>query len=272
MSKGITAVPELTPTERNVLLVLMAESRPLKEKADLRARFGIAMTRKHRDSLRKLGLIETTRRPFTHSLTRRGWDWVNAQTQSERPKGTSGQGALYAVLGALGRYAKRNALTLGQIFHPTAEHPHAAQAHRAKTVAAADAALLPSGRTQSQMLQDAELAEVDEALALLLQDQPVVERALSRLDKKAEPALRDEVEAVRNAVGLILQWGRRAASKRSIVTVAGQGEEVTFDPLLYEADEPTKTGSRVLVRRTPIVRRTNSGEFVISRGRASALI
>ncbi len=271
MSKGIIAIPELTPVERNVLLVLMAESRPLKEKADLQARFGIAMTRRHRESLRKLGLIETTGRPFTHSLTRRGWDWANAQTQSERPKGASGQGALYAVLGALERYANRNALTLAQIFHPATDRPRAPQAEDGKAATDREAPLLPSGRTQGQMLQDADLAEVDEALALLLQDQPVVERALTRLDKKAGPALQNEIEAVRNAVSLILQWGRRAAAKRSIVTVAGQGEMVTFDPLLYEADEPTKTGARVLVRRTPIVRRTSSGEFVISRGRASAV-
>ncbi len=121
------------------------------------------------------------------------------------------------------------------------------------------------------MLQDAELAEVDEALALLLQDQPVVDRALMRLDKKAGPALQNEIEGVKNAIALILQWGRRAAAKRSIITVADQGDEVTFDPILYETDEPTKTGSRVLVRRTPIVRRTSSGEFVIARGRASAV-
>jgi hypothetical protein len=272
MSAAIIDAPELTPVERNALLVLMAENRPLREKADLRIRFGIAMTRKHRESLRKLGLIGTTRGPFTHSLTRRGWDWANAQTQSERPKGASGQGALYAVLSAVGRYADRDGITLGQIFQAPDGPPRASQAAEGKAAAAQDTALLPSGRTQEQMLQDAEFAEVDEALALLLQDQPVVDRALSRLDKKAGPALQNEVEAVRNAVGLILQWGRRAAARRSIVTVAGQGDEVSFDPLLYETDEHTKTGSRVLVRRTPIVRRTGSGEFVISRGRASAVI
>jgi hypothetical protein len=102
MTQGKVHIAELTPVERNVLLVLMAESRPLKERAELLSRFGIAMTKKHRDSLRKLGFIETGRNPFTHSLTRRGWEWVTAQTQSPRPKGATGQGALYAVLGARG--------------------------------------------------------------------------------------------------------------------------------------------------------------------------
>ncbi|MGO9475538.1 MAG: hypothetical protein ACLPWS_19355 [Rhodomicrobium sp.] len=121
------------------------------------------------------------------------------------------------------------------------------------------------------MLQDAELAEVDEALALLLQDQPVVDRAMLRLGKKATPALQTEIEGAKNAINLVLQWGHRAAAKRSIVTVAAQGNEVNFDPILYEADEPTKTGARVLVRRTAVVRRTGSGDLVLARGSASAV-
>src|SRR5208337_4477172 len=72
MSAANIAVPDLTPVERNALLVLMAESRPLKEKADLQRRFGIAMSKKHRESLLRQGLIETTRSPFTHNAARMG--------------------------------------------------------------------------------------------------------------------------------------------------------------------------------------------------------
>ncbi len=271
MSTGNVVLPQLTPVERNALLVLMAESRPLKERADLQSRFGISITKKHRESLRKLGLIETTRAPLTHTLTRRGWEWANAQMRVPRPKGASGQGALYAILSALGRYSKQNRLTLAQIFQLTDGFAHAADGQNHELNSDRASPRLPSGRTQSQMLQDAELAEVDEALALLLQDQPVVARAMQRLDKKATPALQNEIEGAKNAISLILQWGRRAAAKRSIVTVGDQGDQVAFDPILYEADEPTKTGTRVLVRRTPVVRKTGSGELVLARGRASAV-
>ncbi len=262
---------ELTLIERNVLLVLMAENRPLREAADLRQRHGIAMTKKHREALQKLGLIETAPNPFTHKLTKSGWDRVISETQAARPTGTSGQGALYAVLSAIGQYADRNGLTLRQIFQEPAEPDQ--KTHRKSNGAAIDApaALLPTGRTQHQMLQEAELADVDEALALLLQDQPVVDRALSRLSKKAEPGLKNEIEGTKNAVNLVLQWGRRAAEKRLISAVSGQGEEADFDPVLYEMDEPVKAGSRIIVRRAPIVRKTQSGELVIARGSASAI-
>jgi hypothetical protein len=264
------AVSKLSLIERNVLLVLMAENRPLKESADLKDRHGISMNKRHREALRKQGLIETTPGPFTHKLTRRGWDWAKAETEAPRPRGTSGQGALYAVLSAVGEYVRQNGLKLDQIFH---EKEKAGQTDISANGATPgdNAPALPSGRTHAQMLQDADLAEVDEALALLLQDQPVVDRALLRLSKKATPALKIEIEGAKNAINLILQWGRRAAEKRSIIAIGGQGEEVNFDPILYETDEPTKTGSRVLVRRSPIVRKTASGDLVIARGSASAV-
>jgi hypothetical protein len=99
----------------------------------------------------------------------------------------------------------------------------------------------------------------------------VVDCALSRLSKNATPALKNEIEGTKNAVNLVLQWGRRAAEKRSISAVSGQGEEADFDPVLYEMEEPVKAGIRIIVRRAPIVRRTQSGEFVIERGSASAI-
>ncbi len=76
------------------------------------------------------------------------------------------------------------------------------------------------------------MKEVDEALALMLQDQPVIDRALSRLSKKASANLQSELEGTRRAINLVLQWGRRAADKRSIVIIGNQGEAVAFDPLL----------------------------------------
>ena len=256
--RGNVPLPELTPIERSALLVLVAENRPLKE-VDLFRTFGIRMKARHRETLKSLGLIETKLRPITHSLTKSGWEWAQAQTEAARPKGTSGQGALYALLSAVGRYARRHGFSLSEIF---AEEnvPSRFQA---------EVPLLPSGRTEKQMLQDAELVETDEALALLLQDQPVVSRALSNLSKRAPPELRREVQATKNAINLILQWGNRAAEKRGIAAIGAQGEKVEFDPGLYETEDSVTIGAPAIVRQTAIVRKTSSGPLVLARGKVS---
>ena len=64
---------DLTVTERSVLLVLMAESRPVPN-PDLVA-FGPKLDKPGRDKLNKLGLIESQRSGgrFVHELTDRGW-------------------------------------------------------------------------------------------------------------------------------------------------------------------------------------------------------
>ena len=64
---------DLTVTERSVLLVLMAESRPVPN-PDLVA-FGPKLDKPERDKLNKLGLIESQRSGgrFVHEPTDRGW-------------------------------------------------------------------------------------------------------------------------------------------------------------------------------------------------------
>src|SRR5258707_14414923 len=92
------SVAELTPVERGAVLVLMANGRPLKESADLKAVYGLALKPNHRTKLQRLGLIETTKKPWTHVLSEKGWQWAKGQLSAARPKGLMGMGPLYALL------------------------------------------------------------------------------------------------------------------------------------------------------------------------------
>ena len=111
---------DLTGTERNVLLVLMAESRPVPN-PDL-VDFGPKLDRPGRDKLNDLGLIESNRESgrFVHELTDKGWrlcrDIVSA---SPPPRSTGPAKTLYTVLGALGRYLNSADLSLADVFGNT---------------------------------------------------------------------------------------------------------------------------------------------------------
>ena len=107
---------ELTPIERGALLVLMAEGRPLKERAELKGIHGIALEASHRSKLQRLGLIQTTKKPFTHSLSEEGWQWARKEIGAPKPKGVMGTGALYSVLGGLRRYIDRHGIGLEGVF------------------------------------------------------------------------------------------------------------------------------------------------------------
>ncbi|MDZ4267505.1 MAG: hypothetical protein U1D00_17750 [Mycobacterium sp.] len=108
---------ELTGTERAVLLVLMAESRPVPN-PELVA-LGPALDKPGRDKLNRLGLIDSERvgNRFVHELTDRGWrlcrDIVDA---GPPPRSTGPAKALYTVLGALGRYQSHADLSLADVF------------------------------------------------------------------------------------------------------------------------------------------------------------
>src|SRR5258708_8713323 len=98
-------VAELTAVERGALFVLMATGRPLRESADLKAVYGLALKPSHRTKLQRLGLIETTKEPFfTHVLSQKGWQWTEEQLSAAWPKGQMGIGPLYALLHGLRRH------------------------------------------------------------------------------------------------------------------------------------------------------------------------
>lgn len=110
---------DLTGTERAVLIVLMAESRPVAN-PELAA-LGPALDKPGRDKLNALGLIESERVKgrYVHELTDRGWALCRDIVAAGPPPRSSGPAkTLYTVLGALGRYLQRSEVSLAELFWP----------------------------------------------------------------------------------------------------------------------------------------------------------
>lgn len=114
---------ELTGTEQAVLLVLMAEARPVRN-PELSA-LGPELKKRDRDRLAQRGLIEVTteNRAMVLELTDRGWATCAKLFGADTPARPSGQGkALYTVLRALRRYFDRDDLAPGEVFFPIDDH------------------------------------------------------------------------------------------------------------------------------------------------------
>lgn len=110
---------ELSGTEQAVLLVLMAEARPVRN-TEL-ASLGPALDKPTRNRLIHLRLIETDTsvRPMEHDLTDAGWVACAKLIGADTPEQSKPQGkALYTVLRALRRYFNRNDLAPGEVFLP----------------------------------------------------------------------------------------------------------------------------------------------------------
>lgn len=112
---------ELTGTEQAVLLVLMAEARPvpnpkLKE-------LGPELKKLDRERLNRLKLIETTPgTPMVHELTDEGWTTCRSLVGTAVPASVGGQGkVLYTVLTAVDRYLRQKDFRLADLFEPEAE-------------------------------------------------------------------------------------------------------------------------------------------------------
>ncbi len=115
-----TTATDLTGTERAVLLVLMAESRPVPNPQ--LAALGPVLDKPSRDKLNRLGLIESERvgRRFVHELTDPGWRLCRDLVDAGPPPGSSGPAkALYTVLAAVGRYLDHADLSLADVFGVT---------------------------------------------------------------------------------------------------------------------------------------------------------
>lgn len=108
---------ELTGTQQAVLLVLMAEARPVPN-PELGA-LGPELKKGDRDSLESRGLIEvTTGRPMTVELTDRGWATCARLIGSDVPPRVTGPGkAMYTVLRGLRRYFDREDLAPSSVFY-----------------------------------------------------------------------------------------------------------------------------------------------------------
>lgn len=115
---------ELTGTEQAVLLVLMAEARPVPN-PELVA-LGPELRKDNRDELNRRGLIESTKvgRSYVHELTDAGWALGRQLFGAEAPPRSSGQGkALYTLMNGLNRFFTREDLPLAEVFAPADPEP-----------------------------------------------------------------------------------------------------------------------------------------------------
>lgn len=111
------APDELTGNQQAVLLVLMAEARPVRN-PEL-AVLGPELKKRDRDELVRKGLIEVTteNRAMVLELADRGWATCAAIIGAGAPERPSGQGkAMYTVLRALRRYFDRADLAPADVF------------------------------------------------------------------------------------------------------------------------------------------------------------
>jgi hypothetical protein len=168
---GVTPA-DLTGTERAVLCVLMAESRPLPN-PDL-INLGPKLDKPSRDKLNGLGLIESNRESgrFVHELTDKGWRLCREIIAAGPPPRSTGPAkTLYTVLGALGRYLNGAELSLADVFG-SSDGVHATASIEDRIRAAyADLAPRPGGwvsltRLRAE-LSDADRGDIDTALRTL---------------------------------------------------------------------------------------------------------
>jgi hypothetical protein len=163
---------DLTGTERAVLLVLMAESRPVPN-PDLVA-LGPKLDKPGRNKLNELELIESQRSGgrFVHELTDRGWHLCREiLSDGAPPRSTGPAKTLYTVLDALDRYLRQADLSLADVFGHSADVPTPATIDDRIRDAYARLAPRPGGWVSLTHLRgelaDAPRAEVDAALHTL---------------------------------------------------------------------------------------------------------
>jgi hypothetical protein len=112
---------ELTGTEQAVLLVLMAEARPVPN-PEL-TRLGPELKKDRREDLNRKGLIESVLvgRSYVHELTDDGWALCRDIIGADAPRGATGHTrALYTVLRSLKRYLTSADVPPAEVFSAAA--------------------------------------------------------------------------------------------------------------------------------------------------------
>lgn len=241
---------QLTPIERGVLVVLMAEARPLKENADLKKTYKLGMTASHRKKLTALKFISTSSSPFEHSLTSEGWDFLMDEMRREDvPSGLMGQGALVGLM--------RGVANSLEALNVTAEDFFAGRVSQSDTKPV---------DPEAEHFANAAWSNSEEALAFANQDISSFERVLKRFDGSSETALQRSVRQIELAAKAIFQNIRLAADQRSLISAYEVGDEVDFDAALFDSLDGAQPGERVIVRKPPIVKRISGGEVVVAKG------
>jgi hypothetical protein len=185
--------------QRSVLLILMAEAAEVAN-PDLHARYGVRLDGADRRRLNDLGLVTSRRvgRSLAHELTDKGWRWCADELAAGLPaRAGSAGGALYAVLGGLGRYLGRAGLSLADVFAalPAGGPPPAAAPPAPAAPVLPAAATTTSGGDVEARVRDAyrrvvakprdwaSLADVRPLLGDL--DRSAVDAALARMYRQA---------------------------------------------------------------------------------------
>jgi hypothetical protein len=109
---------DLSVKERAVLFALMGEAREVTN-PQLAERAGFRLDGKERRKLNDLKLVDSRRtgRTYAHELTDAGWHWCAVEFSAGlRGKATSMEGALYAILGGIGRHLDDTGQSLADIF------------------------------------------------------------------------------------------------------------------------------------------------------------
>ncbi|WNG83753.1 hypothetical protein C6A86_008910 [Mycobacterium sp. ITM-2016-00316] len=159
---------DLTGTERAVLLVLMAESRPVPN-PDLIA-LGPRLEKAGRDKLNSLGLIESDRTGgrFVHELTDRGWRVCRDILSAAPPAGATGPAkTLGTILHGFERYLHRADLSLADVFWPDTPSGPADRIRDAYTALAARPGAWVALATLRAQLDDLPRTAIDDALGEL---------------------------------------------------------------------------------------------------------
>lgn len=100
------------------MFALLAEASEVTN-PQLAERAGFRLDGKERRKLNDLKLVDSRRtgRSYAHELTDAGWHWCAAELSAGLPgKAASMEGALYAVLGGLGRHLDDTGQSLADIF------------------------------------------------------------------------------------------------------------------------------------------------------------
>ena len=162
---------DLTGTERAVLLVLMAESRPVPN-PDL-ANLGPKLDKPGRDKLNRLGLIESHRSGgrFVHELTDRGWRLCRDIFSDDAPPRSTGRRKPSTPCWAPGSLPAPRELGLADVFGPDADDPTPATIEDRVRHAYVSLTPRPGGWVSLTRLRtelaDTSRAEVDAALHTL---------------------------------------------------------------------------------------------------------
>jgi hypothetical protein len=192
---------DLTGTERSVLLVLMAEARPVPN-PDLVA-LGPKLDKAGRDKLNQEGLIESNRSGgrFVHELTDRGWRLCHdILAAGPPPRSTGPAKTLYTVLGAIDRYLRRADLSLADMFGSDGQAPTTAEdriRHAYANLAPRPGGWVSLTRLRTE-LADTPRADIDAALHTLFRAPGVSlipeenQKVLTTADRNAAVSIGDE--------------------------------------------------------------------------------